>query len=886
MFDTQIIMKKNLLTFALCLLSLLPAFGQGLQRTALTTNTMMNLPSSLDIPIWNATAGKWSNGPVTATAIATNALRSTQTNGVYVVGSAQTNQNFIDGPGITWLATNANGSVTVQGSISTIYSNVTYVNPIGTRYAAGTLFTNMVGAQRAGSLLVVGPGIYDLGGTNADCLTLKRGTRGQYDQYWMPGAVMVYGFGSNAASFTFSDLSIGSTTNRILGYGSFYGTNSGGGGNILYIQGNGTEIEFEYVDAEIWGDGSSVILQEGATGLRWQPRHKSTSHDYDVYYNGAGNRYLYVDAPVGIFHSYEDDPFEFASGFTNRGDCIVNVGHMIGSQVQGHDNVVMNISGSYKGGAIGLAAFTSHASAAYFEVNGGRISRFGSTGQMVDQGLDTTANTSIHFRNVIFDSTASPFDPFLITNKASLPIILENCTILPHASATNWGRGLVTSHAVIRGGLSVDPVKLKNANLTVIGTNQVSGITGSGNASFNTYSGSTLFISGDAGIGTLYATNVSVEGGTFSFNGTMDDAGTTFITSLTEDASPAAGDFIMTYDASAGTLKKVQRSNFDAGGSGGTNFPPVIHLGVSTNMTIGTGVRKSVTITTNDSFALSFIGTALNGEEVQVGVSNYAITANIYMTNFSGTSVANCYDPFTGGNVSSFLIPSNSVRFFTFVWHTNFNLGTVRQELRYSSSKQATLAGGGYTRTSTNGATSVVTVYQSVQVDYIDAGAFLTNATNWAATFHYTNHFQGALPQVFYTFAETATNEAFFRLTAPAEYDGTPVKAKFHWTSLNVTSAKTNTWGILAKKSSGVDFDDSTFGTRVDIRSAHSAGKEFNTSPATGNVTINGSPVGGDLIAFKVIRDPNDANDNVVGLTRLHAVEIQWGLTNAVVASW
>lgn len=176
-------------------------------------------------------------------------------------------------------------------------------------------------------------------------------------------------------------------------------------------------------------------------------------------------------------------------------------------------------------------------------------------------------------------------------------------------------------------------------------------------------------------------------------------------------------------------------------------------------------------------------------------------------------------------------------------------------------------------------------IFQAYLHDYIDAGAFVTNATNWSATFNLTNHYQAG-PQIFYTFNDTATNEVFFRVTAPQAYSGEPIKAKFHWTSTNVTSLKTNTWGIAGKKASGIDFDDSTFGTRVDIRSSHTAGKEYNTSPATAAVTINGSPVGGNLVYFRVTRDPNDANDNMVGQNRLHAVEIQWPLTNAPVAAW
>jgi hypothetical protein len=135
----------------------------------------------------------------------------------------------------------------------------------------------------------------------------------------------------------------------------------------------------------------------------------------------------------------------------------------------------------------------------------------------------------------------------------------------------------------------------------------------------------------------------------------------------------------------------------------------VIHAG--TNITLGVGVRQHRTISTNASFGVNFQGTALNGETVRVGVSNYS-TATIYMTNFQGGTVANAYVPAIGGVSSVFTIGPTSISVFEFVWSTNFQAnGSVRQELQWSSGFEYLLgSGAAHLVMVTNGSTIVFQV--------------------------------------------------------------------------------------------------------------------------------------------------------------------------------
>ncbi len=319
------------------------------------------------------------------------------------------------------------------------------------------------------------------------------------------------------------------------------------------------------------------------------------------------------------------------------------------------------------------------------------------------------------------------------------------------------------------------------------------------------------------------------------------------------------------------------------GSGGGTNFPPVVHLFAGTNVTVGTGVRQYVTTSTNGTMRGNFQGTPRNGETIRWEVNNTS-AGTIYFTNYQNGALANVYDFRAGANVTVFPILANSVSLFEFTFHTNWN-GTLQQQLDFVSSQQYSLLAGGLNRSATNNTT--VTQYPAYWHDYIDASAFITNATNWAATLVISNGFQGATPQVWYEFTETATNQVYFRLTAPQAYSGGALKAKFHWTSLNVTALKTSVWAIAVATITSTDFDSTTaYGTAAIVRDDHTAGKEYNLTAATADITPGGTPAAGKLMGFRVMRDPNSVDDIIAGVCRLHAVEIQWPLTSSEVTPW
>lgn len=104
------------------------------------------------------------------------------------------------------------------------------------------------------------------------------------------------------------------------------------------------------------------------------------------------------------------------------------------------------------------------------------------------------------------------------------------------------------------------------------------------------------------------------------------------------------------------------------GGSGGTNFPPVISI--TTNVTVGSGVRQSVTMLTASNQFLNFQGTALNGETVEVAVTNSAST-NIQIALNAGGSATTFWNPLVASNDTRFAVPAGTMRIVEFKYSTN-----------------------------------------------------------------------------------------------------------------------------------------------------------------------------------------------------------------------
>lgn len=274
-----------------------------------------------------------------------------------------------------------------------------------------------------------------------------------------------------------------------------------------------------------------------------------------------------------------------------------------------------------------------------------------------------------------------------------------NLTTLASGSITV---GTVIASNIVRSGqvdvltnLNANTVQITNA-LTVGTTNVITALAGKQAASMvlSNISGlaSTVFTNVPLG-----GTNTSVRtaGGTnfidttgqlnnwalFPTNTMNSNALNAVLSFASNQVVVSAGANITVTPSGSGNVMTYTVAG-SAGGGGGTNYPPALLSG--TNITVGSGVRKNVTIKTNASFGVNFQGTPLNGETVMLTVSNYSASV-IYWTNFRSGTLTTAFDVYGATNVSVFPILAGSQSTYHFEFNTNAVAGTFRQELRWKS---------------------------------------------------------------------------------------------------------------------------------------------------------------------------------------------------------
>ena len=124
---------------------------------------------------------------------------------------------------------------------------------------------------------------------------------------------------------------------------------------------------------------------------------------------------------------------------------------------------------------------------------------------------------------------------------------------------------------------------------------------------------------------------------------------------------------------------------------------------------------------------------------------------------------------------------------------------------------------------------------------------------------------------------DTATSEnAFWTVQMPDNYDGSTLTARFIWTNAAGLTTQTVRWGIKARAYTDSDAIDQAWGTEVTVDDTWLAQLDVHISAATSAITPSGSPAGGQLMAFNVAR--KTASDNLTGDARLIAVHIEYGI--------
>lgn len=145
------------------------------------------------------------------------------------------------------------------------------------------------------------------------------------------------------------------------------------------------------------------------------------------------------------------------------------------------------------------------------------------------------------------------------------------------------------------------------------------------------------------------------------------------------------------------------------------------------------------------------------------------------------------------------------------------------------------------------------------------------------------------VPVYVYSFGASNLNYATFQVVMPPNWNLGTVKAKFYWIPVvsGPTAGETVVWGIQATAASDGETIDAAWGTAQEVTDtvlADGTSKYLHVTTATAAVTVAGTPALGDLVKFRVYRDPTDANDNVDEAIYLLGVMLQITVNTSVTA--
>lgn len=114
-----------------------------------------------------------------------------------------------------------------------------------------------------------------------------------------------------------------------------------------------------------------------------------------------------------------------------------------------------------------------------------------------------------------------------------------------------------------------------------------------------------------------------------------------------------------------------------------------------------------------------------------------------------------------------------------------------------------------------------------------------------------------------------------FTLAMPKSWDEGTVTFQVWWTPNTTTDTTSVVWGLQAVAKSDSDPWDVAFGTAQEITDAGlGVINDVHASAESSAITIAGTPAEGDLVEFRLYRDPADASDTLVVDARLIGIKL------------
>jgi hypothetical protein len=123
-------------------------------------------------------------------------------------------------------------------------------------------------------------------------------------------------------------------------------------------------------------------------------------------------------------------------------------------------------------------------------------------------------------------------------------------------------------------------------------------------------------------------------------------------------------------------------------------------------------------------------------------------------------------------------------------------------------------------------------------------------------------------------FDATTAEYAQFWVRMPKNWDESTVTAAFYWSHAATTTNFGVRWGLQGVAISDDDTIGVAYGTAQEVTDTGGTTNDLYVSPATSAITIAGTPAVGDMVAWRVYRDPANGADTMAIDARLHGVAI------------
>jgi hypothetical protein len=115
---------------------------------------------------------------------------------------------------------------------------------------------------------------------------------------------------------------------------------------------------------------------------------------------------------------------------------------------------------------------------------------------------------------------------------------------------------------------------------------------------------------------------------------------------------------------------------------------------------------------------------------------------------------------------------------------------------------------------------------------------------------------------------------AQFWVRMPKSWDEGSLTAQFYWSHAATTVNFGVRWGLQGVAISDDDAIAVAYGTAQEVTDTGGTTNDIYVSPATSAITVAGTPVAGDMVAFRAYRDPANGADTMAIDARLMGIAI------------